>query len=67
MRVRHERNALEFLDVENSQIRLPAMKPEQRVVIGAEAATAELACEAGVLRVGAKSFGFILTLKRDQP
>jgi len=28
MRPRHEGNALEFLDVENSQIRTPAMKPE---------------------------------------
>jgi hypothetical protein len=28
MRARHERAGLEFLDVENSQIRSPAMKPE---------------------------------------
>ena len=28
MRARHEGDGLEFLDVENSQIRSPAMKPE---------------------------------------
>jgi len=33
MRPRYEGSALEFLDVENSQIRPPAMKPEQRIVI----------------------------------
>jgi hypothetical protein len=37
MRARYERDRLEFLDVENSQIRPPAMKPEQRVMIGTEA------------------------------
>jgi hypothetical protein len=37
MRARHEGDGLEFLDVENSQIRPPAMKPEQWVMIGTEA------------------------------
>ena len=37
MRARHERNRLDFLDVENAQIRSPTMKAEQRVVIGTEA------------------------------
>jgi hypothetical protein len=37
MRARHEGDGLEFLDVENSQIRSPAMKPEERVVVGTEA------------------------------
>ena len=33
MRARHEGDGLEFLDVEDSQIRSPAMKPEQWVMI----------------------------------
>ncbi len=37
MRARHEGDGLEFLDVENSQIRPPVMKPEQWVMIGTEA------------------------------
>jgi hypothetical protein len=37
VRARHEGDGLEFLDFETSQIRLPAMKPEQRVMIGTEA------------------------------
>ena len=37
MRAGHEGDGLEFLDVENSQIRSPAMKPEERVVVGTEA------------------------------
>ena len=37
MRARHEGAGLGFLDFENSQIRLPAMKPEQWVMIGTEA------------------------------
>jgi hypothetical protein len=37
MRARHEGDGLEFLDIENSQIRPPAMKPEERVVVGPEA------------------------------
>src|SRR3984893_9690875 len=37
MRARHEGDGLECLDVENSQIRSPAMKPEERVVVGTEA------------------------------
>jgi hypothetical protein len=37
MRARDEGDGLEFLDVENSQIRPPAMKPEERVVVGTEA------------------------------
>ena len=36
MRARHERNRLDFLDVENAQIRSLTMKAEQRVVIGTE-------------------------------
>src|SRR3569833_2020458 len=36
MRARHERNRLDFLDVENAQIRSPTMKAGQRVVIGTE-------------------------------
>jgi hypothetical protein len=37
MRARHEGDGLEFLDFKDSQIRPPAMKPEQRVMIGTEA------------------------------
>ena len=37
MRARYEGDGLKFLDVEHSQIRAPAMKPEQRVMIGTEA------------------------------
>ncbi|MEP7246100.1 MAG: hypothetical protein ABI885_20800 [Gammaproteobacteria bacterium] len=37
MRARRKRDGLAFLDVENSQIRPPAMKAEQRVIIGTEA------------------------------
>lgn len=36
VRVRRERDRLEFLDVENAQIRAPALKSEQRVMIGTE-------------------------------
>jgi hypothetical protein len=36
MRARYEGDGLEFLDVENSQICAPAMKTEQRVMIGTE-------------------------------
>ncbi len=36
MRARHKGDRLEFLDVENSQIRPPVMKPEERVVVGTE-------------------------------
>ena len=36
MRARHEGDGLEFLDIENSQIRSPAMKLEERVVVGTE-------------------------------
>jgi hypothetical protein len=35
--VRHEGDGLEFLDFEDAQIRPPAMKPEQWVMIGTEA------------------------------
>ena len=37
MRARHEGDGLEFLNVENSQIRPPAMKQEERVVVRTEA------------------------------
>jgi len=37
MRARHKGDGLQFLDVEDSQIRSPSMKPEQGVMIGAEA------------------------------
>jgi len=37
VRARHEGDGLDFLDVENAQIRAPAMKSEQRVMIGTEA------------------------------
>ena len=37
VRARHEGDRLDFLDVENSQIRSPAMKAEKRVKIGTEA------------------------------
>ena len=37
MRARHEGDGLEFLDFEDAQIRPPAMKPEQWVMIGTEA------------------------------
>ena len=37
MRARCKGDGLELLDVENSQIRPPAMKPEQWVMIGTEA------------------------------
>jgi hypothetical protein len=37
MRLRHEGDRLQFLDVEDSQIRPPSMKPKYGVVIGAEA------------------------------
>jgi hypothetical protein len=36
MRAGHERDGLEFLYFEDSQIRSPAMKPEQWVMIGTE-------------------------------
>ena len=37
VRARREGNGFKFLDVEHSQIRAPAMKSEERVMIGAEA------------------------------
>ena len=37
MRARREGDGLEFLNVENSQIRPPPMKPEERVVVRTEA------------------------------
>jgi hypothetical protein len=37
VRAGHEGDGLELLDVENSQIRTPAVKSEQRVMIGTEA------------------------------
>jgi hypothetical protein len=37
MRARHIGDGFQFLDVEDSQIRPPSMKPEQGVMIGAEA------------------------------
>jgi hypothetical protein len=37
MRARREGDGLEFLNVENSQIRPPAMKPEERVMVRTEA------------------------------
>ncbi len=37
VRARHEGDGFKFLDAENSQIRSPAMKSEQRVMIGTEA------------------------------
>jgi hypothetical protein len=37
VRARYEGDRLEFLDIENAQVRPPAMKPEQRVMIGTEA------------------------------
>ena len=37
VRARREGDGLKFLDVEHSQIRAPAMKSEERVMIGAEA------------------------------
>lgn len=37
VRARHERDGLDFLEVENAEVRAPAMKSEQRVMIGTEA------------------------------
>ena len=37
MRARHKGNRLKFLDVEDAQIRPPAMKAEQSMMIGTEA------------------------------
>jgi hypothetical protein len=37
MRARHKGDRLKFLDVEDAQIRPPAMKAEQWIMIGTEA------------------------------
>ena len=48
MRARHERNRLEFLNSEDAQIRPPAMKAEQGVMIGYM--DASQLCEINLLR-----------------